>query len=369
MSRVKPPKQYFFLRSIRAFLLVNLLAAIGMMTLLTAMGNYYIEQKDIQEHVNSSIILAGHTQASDELRSHIVRDEMALILLIFPFSGILIWLIIGRGLRSLKKVTQEVAHRAAGHLEPVYVEFVPEEMSPLVDELNHLFLRLKEGFEREQRFAADAAHELRTPLAAIKAQAQVALNASNNAEKDAALAKLITCVNRSTHIVQQLLTMSKLSPNSHEVDIPETIHLSRIARDILTMLAPAALEKNIELELDESAPNIVIRGNATAIGILLRNLVDNAIRYSPEQALVVVRIHKQSQSVVLEIEDQGPGIPNELRARVFERFFRILGTKPTGSGLGLAIVQQICNMHHAKIQLDSPQHGDGLLVRIEFASA
>ena len=352
--------------SIRRFLLINLLSAIGITTLLTALGNYYMDQKNIQEHVKNSVALGEHEQSSYELGWRIVRDEIYVILFVFPLSGILIWFILGRGLKTLGAVAQEVANRETSHLEPVKMVAIPEEISPLVDELNHLFSRLKEGFEREKRFASDAAHELRTPLAAIKAQAQVALHAQTSAEKEAALNKLITCVNRSTHIVQQLLTMSRLVPNEADLNDLDQTNLSRIARDILAMLTPSALEKNIELELEERQPNTMIRGNSTSLGILLRNVLDNAIRYSPENQLVTVRIFEQTQGVVLEIEDHGPGIPRELRLRVFERFFRILGNKATGSGLGLAIVQQICALHQANITLDAPQHGTGLVVRIQF---
>ncbi len=353
-------------RSIRAFLLINLLSAIAITTLITALGNFTLEQKNLQEHVKNPAPLGEHAQSTVELGWRIVHDEIFVMLLVFPLSGFLIWFIIGRGLRSLDAVAQEVANREASHLEPVQTDAVPEEITPLVNELNHLFFRLKASFEREKRFAADAAHELRTPLAAIKTQAQVALHAPSSQEKNVALAKLITCVNRSTRIVQQLLTMSQLVPNEPDPNGQDWVNLNRITRDVLAMLTPAALEKKIELVLEELHPNAMIRANSTAIAILLRNLIDNAIRYSPEHQLVTVRILNQQQHVALEVEDNGPGIPEELRARVFERFYRVLGNKATGSGLGLAIVQQICTMHHASICLATPKHGNGLLVKIEF---
>lgn len=459
--------------SIRKFLLINLLLAITITTTLTAIGNYYLDQKDIQDHLDNLMaisalsyqallgddihqrplfkiqdaldtipikinhyyrssfaneeppenylnkfnfqvwtnggklllhsstapkiplipesdgfsdkeisdqnwrvftsyndkagirtVLAERYDTRNELGHRIAQDDLYIMLLTFPLSGLLIWIIIGRGLDSLERVAEEVANRAPSHLEPVNLEEVPEEIKPVIDELNKLFSRLKDAFEREKRFAADAAHELRTPLAALKAQAQVALNTHDVDEKNKALQKLISSVNRSTHIVQQLLTLSRLVPEAAFVQPDETVNLASLTREILAMLAPSAVEKNIELELDAQKKMPNISGNATALGILIRNLVDNAIRYSQDDSRVSVRIFQQDNSVILEIEDNGPGIPEELRSRVFERFYRVIGNASPGSGLGLAIVQQICELHGGTIQLDTPSDGKGLLVRV-----
>lgn len=368
--------------SIRKFLLINLLMAITVTTLLTVVGNYYLDKKDIQEHVDSlhatnavaySLIpgtnvmdLGQHAQSSHALGFQIIVDDLYIMLLTFPLSGLLIWIIIGRGLDSLDRVAVEVSNRAPTHLEPVRLESVPEEIRPLVDELNYLFLRLRDGFEREKRFAADAAHELKTPLAAIKAQAQVALNTPHVEEKDAALHKLIASVNRSTHIVQQLLIMSTLVPETFSTEMQDNIELSRIVRDVLAMFASVAIEKHIELEFKQNNNIPMIKGNPTALAILFRNLIDNAIRYGHDDAVIQVSMTFDEEYVIVDVCDQGPGIPKELHARVFERFFRILGNKSTGSGLGLAIVNQICHMHHAKIILEKPSDRSGLIVRIFF---
>ncbi len=459
--------------SIRKFLLINLLLAITVTTTLTAIGNYYLDQKDIQDHLDNLMaisalsyqallgddlhqrpllkiqdalekipvkintyyqkrftseeptenylnkfnfqvwtnggklllhsssapkipltsevdgfsdkeisdqnwrvfttyndkagirtVLAERYDTRNELGHRIAQDDLYIMLLTFPLSGLLIWIIIGRGLDSLDRVAEEVANRAPSHLEPVDLEEVPEEIKPVIDELNKLFYRLKEGFEREKRFAADAAHELRTPLAALKAQAQVALNINNIEEKNQALQKLIASVNRSTHIVQQLLTMSRLVPEANFAEGQETVNLTKLTREILAMIALNAVEKHIELEFvkEDKIPNIT--GNATALGILIRNLVDNAIRYSNEYGQVFVRLKKATNQVILEVEDNGPGIPKKFQSRVFERFFRVLGNKSPGSGLGLAIVQQICELHGGTVALDSPKEGTGLIVRI-----
>lgn len=459
--------------SIRKFLLINLLLAITVTTTLTAIGNYYLDQKDIQDHLDTLMaisalsyqallgddlhqrplikiqdaletipqkidayyqkrfltdeppenyldkfnfqvwtnggklllhsstapkspltaetdgfsdkkiadqdwrvftayndkagirtVLAERYDTRNELGRRIAQDDLYIMLLTFPLSGLLIWIIIGRGLDSLDKVAEEVANRAPTHLEPVDIQEIPEEIKPVIDELNKLFFRLKEGFEREKRFAADAAHELRTPLAALKAQAQVALNSSDIEEKNQALQKLIASVNRSTHIVQQLLTMSRLVPEATSVHDEDDVNLSKLTREILAMLAPSAVEKQIELEFEHDKKIPLIKGNPTALGILIRNLVDNAIRYSNENSQVIVKLMKRENELVLEVSDNGPGIPTELQSRVFERFFRVLGNKSPGSGLGLAIVQQICDLHGGRVTVASPAEGTGLIVSV-----
>ncbi len=461
--------------SIRKFLLINLLLAITITTTLTAIGNYYLDQKDIQEHLDTLMaisalsyqallgddlhqrpllkiqdsletipqkvetyyqrpfldseppehyvdkfnfqvwtdggklllhssdapkipltadkdgfsdktigqqrwrvfttynnkagirtVLAERYDTRNELGHRIAQDDLYIMLLTFPLSGLLIWIIIGRGLDSLDRVAQEVANRAPSHLEPVNIKEVPEEIKPVLDELNKLFFRLKEGFEREKRFAADAAHELRTPLAALKAQAQVALNSNVIEEKNAALLKLIASVNRSTHIVQQLLTMSKLVPEASNINDLVPVNLVKVTQEVLAMLAPAAIEKHIELEFEPEKRTPNFAGNPTAISILIRNLVDNAIRYCKENGLVLVKVYRQNTEVVLEVSDNGPGIPKELQERVFERFFRVLGNKSPGSGLGLAIVQQISMLHNGRVALESPAEGTGLIVKVYF---
>ncbi|KTD67654.1 sensory histidine kinase in two-component regulatory system with QseB [Legionella santicrucis] len=458
--------------SIRKFLLINLLLAITITTTLTAIGNYYLDQKDIQDHLDTLMavsalsyqallgddlhqrplakiqdaletipqkidtfykkrflndeppenyldkfnfqvwtnggklllhsstapkiplaseidgfsdkkisnqdwrvfttyndkagirtVLAERYDTRNELGHRIAQDDLYIMLLTFPLSGLLIWIIIGRGLDSLDKVAEEVANRAPTHLEPVDLHEVPEEIKPVIDELNKLFFRLKEGFEREKRFAADAAHELRTPLAALKTQAQVALHSNDIEEKNQALQKLIASVNRSTHIVQQLLTMSRLVPEATHMDEKDEVNLSRLSREILAMLAPAAVEKQIDLEFESNTENLIVYGNSTALGILIRNLVDNSIRYCNEHGRILVRLSKLQNEVMLEVSDNGPGIPSELQSRVFERFFRVLGNKSPGSGLGLAIVQQIAELHGGRLLLDTPKEGTGLIVR------
>lgn len=317
-------------------------------------------------NAGTTIMVGERYDSRNRLGRLIARDDIYIMLLTFPLSGLLIWFIIGRGLASLNRVAKEVSDRAPTYLEPVEERGVPIEIKPVIQELNKLFFKLQQAFGREKRFAADAAHELRTPLAAMKTQAQVALNTQDEQERRAVLEKLIEGVNRSTHIIQQLLTMSRLVPEATYIDKANKVDLEKLAQEIIAQMVPSAIEKNIEIELICNSKKREISGNATALSILMRNLIDNAIRYTPDGGSVSVEISSDQNNVIFSVRDTGPGIPDELRERVFERFFRVLGNKAPGSGLGLAIVNQIANLHHATIKLEHPVQGDGLVVLVMF---
>lgn len=317
------------------------------------------------EDSGAQVDVAERSDFREELEGRVTQDSIFIMLITYPFLGLLIWIIVGRGLDSIKQITNEIRQRAPSYLEPVDLEAVPTEIKPLIDELNILFKRLLEAFEREKRFAADAAHELRTPLAALKAQTQVALKSINEKELREALSKVSAGVDRSSHVVQQLLTLSRMVPQATIKEFEE-VNVIRQAKDVIADLAPIALEKNTEIELVAPNNNAIIMGYPTAISILIRNLVDNAIRYTPGGSLVKVSIYSEGNHVFLKVSDNGPGIPEALHNRVFERFFRILGNKTTGSGLGLGIVQQIVEIHDARIGLSSPEIGSGLEVTVTF---
>lgn len=312
-----------------------------------------------------TIMVAERENFRQQLENQLTQDAILVMFITYPFLGFLIWNIVGRGLSTLQRVAREVHERAPSYLKPVAVESVPAEIEPLIQELNSLFSRLQDAFEREKRFTADAAHELKTPLAALSAQTQVALRATTDVDKKEALLKVLSGVQRSAHVVQQLLTLSRMEPDAGLTETVE-ICLAKRAADIMGLLAPEALEKHIDLELLSPNNKATIHGNATAIDILIRNLVDNAIRYSPENSCITISIQETPKQVILIVSDNGPGIPKALQKRVFERFYRVIGNKSTGSGLGLSIVQQIAKLHNAKIQLLTPSSGKGAEFRIIF---
>lgn len=314
---------------------------------------------------NNKIVVAELQEIRNQLADDITENNAYILLVTYPIFGILIWIIVGIALRSITRVSNEISNRALTFLEPVNPSNTPVEIKPLVDELNQLFVRLKLAFDRNKRFAGDAAHELRTPLAALKTQAQVALKSDNATERSNSLLKVMQGVDRSTHIVAQLLTLSRLNQEDALNDI-KWIDLHKLTAEIVAYLVPIALEKEIEIELAPQPVDSIILGNDIALGILIRNVVDNAIRYTPHNGEVKIQIITHPEHIILRVTDSGPGVPVELRERIFERFYRILGASAPGSGLGLAIVSQIAELHHAHISLNTPAKGVGLQFDVAF---
>ncbi len=317
-----------------------------------------------------TFIVAEPYAERNRLAFHIMIDDVYIMFLTFPLSGLLIWIIIGRGLNSIGRIAGELRQRDPKYLEPVDSASVPLEIKPLIEQLNKLFARLKEAFEREKRFASDAAHELRTPLAAIRTQAQVALlAASHSTDLLVILQNVIMGVDRATHIVHQLLTMSRLVPEARKISEIVRCNLSELTRDVTGQLAPLAFEKNIALHFN-AEKLCFLQGNIAAVVILIRNLIDNAIRYTPKDGAVEITVARVEQTVVLTVADNGPGIPEEYRQRVMERFFRLLGNESPGSGLGLSIVKQIVDLHDAAMTMRSTNlDGTGLTMEVIFAAA
>lgn len=277
---------------------------------------------------------------------------------------ILLVILIYHDLRLLNYLTLCLKKHNTTHV--IGIDHIPSRFKPLIRELNELLSTLQHTVEAHKRFSSDAAHELRTPLAAIKTQAQVALHAKNNSEQQTALHNVMRGVDRSAHLIDQLLILGRLEPQA-TLDDHETaaVDLNKLTIDTVALLVPFALEKNIDISLNNDQGTVVIRGNEISLGILIRNLVDNAIRYTPNGGQVLVSIVKQSDHVLLRVIDNGPGIPPELHQRVFERFFRVLGTKTNGSGLGLAIAKQITQLHRGQIIIKH-NHNSGLCVEVFF---
>lgn len=303
---------------------------------------------------------------------HDIRNELAWgisLRLAFPFLfalpvlALLIWVGVGRGLAPLKRITGEVARRTPQRLAPIEAAGVPVEISPLVDSLNTLLLRLEQALEGERRFTADAAHELRTPLAALKTQAQVSLRAADEASRRHALEQVVRGVDRATHLMEQLLTLARLE---HEAAAAhESVDLRAVAAGCLGELASAAAAGKVELILKKGEAGQVV-GDAVMLGVLVRNLVDNAIRYTQAGGRVTVGATAEDGRIVLEVADTGPGIPAESRSRVWDRFYRLPGSATGGSGLGLSIVKRIADLHGATVTLEKGEGGSGLRVRVAF---
>ncbi|MFA6038306.1 MAG: ATP-binding protein [Legionellales bacterium] len=305
----------------------------------------------------------------NDVRAYLVKNlalgNILPDLLIYPLSIIMIFITIRAAMKPLQRTINDVKNRALQHLEPINTESVPVEIKPLIDEINLLLSRLEESYAREKRFTADAAHELRTPLAALKTQAQVAENAHDETSHQIALNKINLCVDRCARVVTQLLTLSNLRPDEPLKEI-QIIDLSKLAVEIISELATDAVHKHITLSFDESKTPAITNGNATLIQVLIRNLIDNAIRYTPEHGQVIVSTHVEKQLVIFCVEDTGPGVAPELYDRIFDRFYRELGNKAQGSGLGLSIVQQIVELHGATIKVSKPGKHSGLKIQVFF---
>ena len=325
----------------------------------------------ISKHPNLDIyiVLGEELSYRYKLVTQIARDDLLILLLIFPVSGILIWVTVSKSLTPLKQIVKEIKTRDPFNLTPMKVSNTPKEIHPIIAEINQLLQRLKEGISREQSFAGDAAHELRTPLAIIKTLAQSAIDSEHPMEMNHILNKIIFNVDRGSHVVEQLMNMSKTMPEALQISDFNLIELEYLTRDTLTTLLPHALDKNMDFELEVESGLPQILGNKIALEILIRNLIDNSIRYSYENTCIFVNLYQLQNHVIFEVRDQGPGIPASKQAKVFDRFYRAHDPQYQGSGLGLAIVKQIANLHHAQINLESTRTNTGVIIRVFFPIA
>ena len=288
-------------------------------------------------------------------------------LLLLPLLGALIWWTVGIGLAQLDRLAREVTFRSATQLETLPLAGVPAEARPLIEALNDLLLRLSAALAAQRAFIADAAHELRTPLTALQLHATLIERAATDADRAGAIADLKRGLVRTSHTVQQLLTLAREEPGGapplpfSRVDLVDLA--GRVAAD-QTLLAES---RGIDLGLCESVADVSVQGDAEALHTLLANLVENAIRYTPSPGRVDIDVAIADGKPLLSVADSGPGIPPDDRRRVFDRFYRRRESRETGSGLGLAIAKAIADRHGAGIELGESPLG-GLLVRVHFPS-
>lgn len=299
----------------------------------------------------------------------VLRSVLWPMLVALPLLALAAWWAVHRGVAPLRSLGRTLAGRRPQALEPVAVAGAPSEMTPMLDALNGLFERIRALLESERRFTADAAHELRTPIAAIRAQAQVAMAESDSALRAHALQSTLEGCDRATRLVEQLLTLSRLEAATVPVaPVSTPLDLSALVRGVVAEVAPRAIGKQQTIEVDAPAP-CRVTGDSTLLAVLVRNLVDNAIRYSPPRATVkvgvVIRGAQESQ-VRLRVEDSGPGMSEQDSARLGERFFRVLGTGERGSGLGWSIVRRIAAAQGAAIHVGRSPALGGLAVDVDW---
>ena len=285
------------------------------------------------------------------------------LLAVTPLLAAALYWLVTHMLKPLKRVAAELRAREAESLKPVQADGLPDEVVPMVGALNAMLERLGQAFDGQRAFVADAAHELRSPLTALKLQAQLVRRAPDEATRAGAIDALVAGVDRATRLVEQLLTLARQEPGAAAP--LQTVVLAPLARQVLADAAPLAQARGstLELQADEQA---TVQGDPAALAVLLRNLVDNALRYTPAGGRVEVHLTREGGGVCLRVDDSGPGIPAAERERVFERFVRGSSAAPeTGSGLGLAIVRSIALRHGAALALTESPLG-GLQVEVNF---
>jgi two-component system, OmpR family, sensor histidine kinase TctE len=307
--------------------------------------------------------------AETRVKRHALADEImvgAILpqLLLIVIAGIVLWAGVARGLAPLANLQRAVAARSHLDLSPVSVADVPGEVHPLLSAVNDLMARIDEILRYQGRFIADAAHQLRTPVAGLKAHVELALREEDPVQARQSIAHLYTGVERMSRLVAQLLSLARNEPTTVKQLELAPLDLSRLAFDVTMEWVPEAYRKNIDLGFEGVEPHATIRGDGTRLKELIDNLLDNAIRYTRNDGRVTVRVAAHPPRV--SVSDDGPVIPVEERQRVFERFHRLLGSHADGSGLGLAIVQEIAKLHDAKITLAEDADGLGNTFTVTF---
>jgi two-component system sensor histidine kinase TctE len=315
------------------------------------------------------IQVAERVTARDEFARQIILRMVLPQAILIVLAGLAVWYGVGRGLAPLSTLRREIESRSHRDLSALSEEQAPQEVQPLIRAMNDLLHRLSSAISAQQRFIADAAHQLRTPIAGLKTQTELALRQSQLTDVHAALRHLQTATERSTRLVNQLLSLARAEPGVEREHAAERLDFAQLAREITTEWVPRALGRSIDLGYDGEDGAAWVQGDSFLLREMLGNLLDNAIRYSHHGGQVTVRVAGGPLEVAVSVEDNGPGIPEAQRARVFERFYRLLGTGTEGCGLGLAIVREIALSHRAEVTLADGTGGRGTVVRVAFPRA
>lgn len=345
--------------------LVGLLLGLSALAWLAVGISAYVEvrheaRKLFEEHLSRSEARHAREEIVEALGESLVWPLAAAL----PALALAIWIGVGSGLRPLRELRGQLARRGAADLAPLDAASVPQEIEPLVAELNRLFGRIEEALERERRLTADAAHELRTPLAVLSTQAQVARRAVDEATRDEALDAMVSGAERAARLIEQMLTLARLEAGQTGA-AAERVDLRELVRAAMAEAATRALAKNIDIGLGEGAP-VAVHGYAGLLAVLARNLLDNAVRYTQPGGRVEVAVRPEGAAAVLEVRDNGPGVPAQELAHLGERFHRLAGQTETGSGLGLSIVLRIAELHRGSVRFAAAPGGRGLAVTVSL---
>jgi two-component system, OmpR family, sensor histidine kinase TctE len=323
---------------------------------------------DAETHRSLILEVAETLNSRDQLANHILLNILLSELVVILIGSLAIAIGVTRGLTPLRDLQQAIAQRTPADLSHIDESNAPMEALPLVQALNDLLDRLKVEIDSQKRFVANAAHQIRTPVAGMKTYVGLARRLANSEELTKILEHVDEGTDRLTHLTNRLLSLAKAEPNAYREQNYTVMDLNMVIPNALVELVSKAISKEIELEFEGAVQPALVRGNEASIEELVLNIVENAILYTPAGGHVSVRV-TNGNGVTLSVEDDGPGIPQSERDQVFERFYRILGSEVSGSGLGLAIVKEIAAAHGATVVVDSGQSGTGTLVKVQLQSA
>ncbi|WP_425570322.1 sensor histidine kinase N-terminal domain-containing protein [Pigmentiphaga soli] len=318
--------------------------------------------------------VAETLQKRSQLANEIIKGVIIPQFVILPLAVLLVWFGLSRGLAPLNRLQARLRARRPDDLSAIDEREVPQEIAPLMAAMNDLLHRMAASVEAQKRFVADAAHQMKTPLAGIRTQAELALRNASPEDMQASLRQLIAGAERATRLVNQLLALARAENAGGPGDAAAPTDLAAIAREQTQNWVHEALDRQIDLGLEAPDMPVTIRGQPLLLAELLNNLIDNALRYTPPGGTVTVRVADDGDAALLEVEDSGPGIPEEERELVFDRFYRILGSSTDGSGLGLAIVREIAQRHGATLAVagnsqSGPDDPPGTRITAKFPKA
>ena len=307
----------------------------------------------------------------DAVRGEMAGDLGVAIMTPLIIGSLLLLIVINliayRSLRPLQALANVIAARDPQSIKPIKLSKTPSELKPVIDELNHLLDRVQKAFKREQQFIDAAAHEIRTPIAALQLHIENAVNAKNDADRDQSLAEALNGLRRTTRLTEQLLTMSRVSGATDKEQL-QTLSLDGICKEVVKNTKPLINQRGQTIELHVS-DDCLIHGEQHKIERVIQNLIDNASQYGAAQGLISVSLEKVSNAIHLVVSNDGDTIPQSEKIKVFDPYYRILGSKSFGSGLGLAIVKEIVQQHKGSIRIEDKSAGNGVQVIIEFKSA
>jgi two-component system OmpR family sensor kinase len=309
--------------------------------------------------------VAQQTEARGRMAGQLALRAVLPVALLAPVLMLIVWWVVGRAIGPIERVRRQVAARRPDDLAPLPTAGLPAEVRPLVGEMNGLLTRLSDAWDALTHFTADAAHELRSPLAALRLQAQSLQRAPDDATRAIATERLLAGIDRATRLVEQLLALARQEGAGEGAELV-SLDLTALARNALADAEPEAARHAIALTLDAPTAPVVLRADEAALAVLLRNLLGNALRHTPPGGQVRVGVREEASVIDLTVEDSGPGIAPDERARVLDRFYRVPGTPGHGSGLGLAIVRAIAERHGAALTLDASPTLGGLRVMLRW---